>query len=78
MFDEIELTIRPKLNENSQMMFLDQTSDVLASMDAKYPDMPIATKISLLESSRLFLRPNFDFRSISYFQQFIHVYKFTH
>ena len=54
MFDEIEVTIRPKLNENSQLMFLNQTSDVLASMDAKYPDMPIATKISLLESSRLF------------------------
>ena len=56
MFDEIEVTIRPKLNENSQLMFLNQTSDVLASMDAKYPDMPIATKISLLESSRLFLQ----------------------
>ena len=61
MFDKIELTLRPKLNENSEMMFLDEISDVLASMDTKYPDMPTETRISLLESSRLFSRQIFTY-----------------
>ena len=54
MLEEIELTISAKLNENNEIMFGGTTSDIFDLMDEKYPDMPIETQISLLESSRLF------------------------
>ena len=55
MPEEIELTISAQLNENDQIMFADEISDIFDLMDEKYPDMPIETQITLLESSRLFL-----------------------
>ena len=54
MPEEIELTISAQLNENDQIMFADEISDIFDLMDEKYPDMPIETQITLLESSRLF------------------------
>ena len=54
MPEKIELTISAKLNVNNQIMFACTTCDIFDFMDEKYPDMPIETQISLLESSRLF------------------------